>query len=105
MDVNPEFQDIAAELAPRGVVVGNVFGSKALKSGSKAFGCLLKSGSMAFRLGAGTSAHAEALALDGAQLFDPSGRDQPFKDWVDVPAAREEHWLRFAVAALEYLDA
>ena len=105
MDVNPEFEDVAAELAPRGVVIGNVFGSKALKSGSKAFACLLKSGSVAFRLGAGTPDHTAALALDGAHLFDPSGRDQPFKDWVEVPPAHEESWMRFAVAALEHLDA
>jgi hypothetical protein len=105
MDVNPVFEDVAAELAPRGVVIGNVFGSKALKSGTKAFGCLLKNGSMAFRLGEGTPAHADALALDGAELFDPSERDRPFKDWVEVPAAHEVLWARFAVAALEYLDA
>ncbi|WP_194917030.1 hypothetical protein [Catenulispora rubra] len=105
MDVNPEFEDVAAELAPRGVVVGNVFGSRALKSGSKAFACLLKGGTVAFRLGAGTPDHTAALALEGAHLFDPSERDQPFKDWVEVPPAHEESWMRFAVAALDHLDA
>jgi len=41
-----------------------------------------------------------ALALDGAELFDPSGRGRPFKEWVQVPAAHEDRWPEFAEAAL-----
>lgn len=44
--------------------------------------------------------HAEALGLDGAKLFDPSGRGRPFKQWVQVPARHRVTWVRFAEAAL-----
>ena len=45
-------------------------------------------------------AHARALALDGAHLFDPSGKGQPFKEWVVVPAAHAGEWEAFAHDAL-----
>jgi hypothetical protein len=97
------FDDIAEELAIRGVTSGKVFGNPSLKYEGKAFACL-KDGSMAFRLGAGTPAHTEALALDGAELFDPAQRHAPFKDWVDVPAEQSDHWLGLAEAGLDYLS-
>jgi hypothetical protein len=103
MNADELFDDIVEDLAVRGASAGNMFGARALKSGKKAFGCLLKSGDLAVRLGAGTSAHAEALKLDGAELFDPSGLNQPFKDWVVVPAAHSDRWLHFAEAGLDYL--
>ena len=47
-----------------------------------------------------TAAHAEALALDGAHLFDPGGRGRPFKEWVVVPPAHAVRWPGLAQAAL-----
>jgi hypothetical protein len=58
---------------------------------------------LAFRLGAGTDAHAEALALPGAELFDPSGKGRPFKDWVSVPVAHAGRWPGLADDALAAL--
>jgi hypothetical protein len=46
------------------------------------------------------AAHAQALALDGAHLFDPSGKGQPFKEWVVVPVAHEAEWGSLAEHAL-----
>lgn len=99
------FEGIAADLAARGAVTGNMFGSQGLKRDGKAFGCFRGNGMMAFRLGADTAAHAEALALPGAHPFDPSGRDRPFKDWVEVPGDQAAHWPHLAEAALDYLEA
>jgi hypothetical protein len=45
-------------------------------------------------------AHARALALDGAHLFDPGGKGRPFKEWVVVPYAHEAEWESLAAAAL-----
>jgi hypothetical protein len=45
-------------------------------------------------------AHARALALDGAHLFDPSGAGRPFKEWVVVPEAHAREWESFSHAAL-----
>jgi hypothetical protein len=43
---------------------------------------------------------ARALALPGAHLFDPSGRGQPFREWVVVPAAHLDEWDELAYDAL-----
>ena len=45
-------------------------------------------------------AHAQALALDGAHLFDPGGKGRPFKEWVVVPFEHADEWESFAVHAL-----
>jgi hypothetical protein len=97
------FDEVAAGLAPRGAIAGAMFGKRALKARGKAFVCL-KADRLAFRLGDGTPAHAEALALPGAELFDPSGKNRPFKDWVAIPAAHAETWPHYAETALDALD-
>ncbi|RMI29082.1 hypothetical protein [Nocardia stercoris] len=96
------FDEIAARLAPQGVVAGKVFGKRALKADSKAFACL-KGDLLAFRLGAGSPEHTAALAVPGAELFLPADNDRPFKDWVAVPVAAADSWPRWADAALAAL--
>ena len=92
--------DIAEDLAAAGVIAGAMFGKRALKAGGTAFACL-KGDDLAFRLGAGTRDHDEALAMAGAELFDPSGKGRPFKDWVAVPVALASEWPRLARTALD----
>jgi hypothetical protein len=99
VDANNEFERIAADLAPKGAVVGAMFGKRALLANKKAFACL-KGDDLAFRLGAGTAAHTAALALPGAHLFDPSGKDRPFKDWVSLPVTHVRIWGSYASTAL-----
>lgn len=99
VDADALFDDIAAELAVQGAVAGAMFGKRALKANGKTFACL-KGDNLAFRLGAGTPEHEAAAALAGAELFDPSGKGRPFKDWVAVPAAHAHQWPRLAGAAL-----
>ncbi len=60
-------------------------------------------GAMVFKL-TDAQQHAEALALDGAHLFDPSGQGRPFKQWVVVPAAHADRWEHFAGHALTPAD-
>jgi hypothetical protein len=45
-------------------------------------------------------AHARALALEGAHLFDPGGKGRPFKEWVVVPDLHAAQWEAFAEHAL-----
>jgi hypothetical protein len=101
-DMTPDtlFDEIAADLAPRGATAGAMFGKRALKAHGRAFACL-KGDLLAFRLGDGTGAHAEALAMPGAELFDPSGKHRAFKDWVAIPASHAETWPHYAQAALD----
>ena len=82
------------------VAVSAMFGKPALKDqDGKAFACLLD-GAVAFRLVRDSTAHADALGLAGAHLFDPSGKDRPMKDWVSVPPAHAGRWPEFAELAL-----
>src|SRR5690348_15926393 len=60
-----------------------LFGIPCLKSDrGKAFAGFYQE-AMVFKLGG--AAHAKALALPGAQLFDPM-HGRPMKAWVEVPA-------------------
>jgi hypothetical protein len=45
--------------------------------------------------------HIEALSLDGSKLFDPSKKNRPMKEWVQVPYDYHEHWERFAIDAFK----
>lgn len=77
-----------------------IFGMPCLKkAGRVVFGFPRSGLGMVFKL-EDPEVHARALALPGAHLFDPSGRGEPFKQWVVVPPARMEEWEPLAVEAL-----
>ena len=44
-------------------------------------------------------ARAEALTLDGAELFDP-GMGRPMREWVLLPATQSAHWRAFVERAI-----
>jgi hypothetical protein len=92
------FDELADELAPLGAKKSSMFGMPCLKDpDGKAF-VGLHGGQLVVRLARDSAEHAEALALDGAHLFEPmAGR--PMKDWVCLPEAEHERWPEFAVAA------
>jgi hypothetical protein len=60
-------------------------------------------GAMVFKL-TDPERHAEALALSGAHLFDPSGQGKPFRQWVVIPAEHADRWEHFAAHALTPAD-
>jgi hypothetical protein len=75
-----------------------VFGMPCVKrSGRVVFG-LSRTG-MVFKL-TDPEAHARALAVPGAHLFDPSGRGEPFRQWVVVPSERAKEWEPLAAEAV-----
>lgn len=78
-----------------------MFGKPCFKIGGKAFICLFQD-EMVFKLTG--DAHQEALGLKGSQLFDPSGKERPMKEWVQVPLAHKDAWPRLAKAALKYVS-
>jgi hypothetical protein len=94
------FNRVADDLAGAGVTRGAMFGMPCLKARGKAFAGLWGD-SMVLKLSGDD--HAAALALRGAVLFDPSGRDRPMKEWVVVPIAHAKRWDGFAQAALDYV--
>lgn len=84
-----------------GAVQSQLFGKPCFKINGKAFVAFFQN-EMVFKLTA--DAHGEALSMDGAQLFDPSGKKRPMKEWVQVPYDYKEQWKKFAIDALNYVS-
>jgi len=101
MSAEADFEQVGLQLADLGVKISRMFGSPALKDpDGKVFASLQKNGAMVFRLVRDTSEHEAALKLEGAELFDPSGKGKTIKDWVTVPHEFAGQWPAFAEAAL-----
>jgi len=101
MNESQILDEIATELgADHDVRPGNWFGKRCLKVGGKVFAAL-QGNELAFKLAG--EAHAEALQVEGAHLFDPRGKGQPMKEWIQIPAAQSSTWSHFARLACEYV--
>lgn len=75
-----------------------VFGMPCVKrSGRVVFG-LSRTG-MVFKL-TDPDTRGRALSVPGAHLFDPSGRGEPFRQWVVVPPLQAGEWEALAYEAL-----
>ena len=77
-----------------------MFGKPCFKINGKAFVCFYQD-CMVFKITGET--HAEALSLDGAHLFDPSGKGRAMKEWVQVPFEYASQWPKFAEQAATYV--
>jgi len=96
------YDAIAAGLAERaGVKASSMFGMPTLKLDGKAVAGIYGE-AMVFKLS--REAVEEALRLDGAHLFDPSGMGRPMKAWVVVPPAHAAEWERLALRALSDIE-
>jgi hypothetical protein len=82
-------------------VESQLFGKPCFKINGKAFVSFFEN-SMVFKLGG--DEHKEALSLDGSELFDPSKKHRPMKEWVQVPDDYSDRWPAFAQAAFEYVS-
>ena len=104
-DTDPQaiYDEIAAELAATSPTrLSKMFGMPCLKNDNgKAFAGFYR-GAMVFKLT--TPHHAEALALAGAHLFDPSEQGHHMKEWVVVPVEHASKWLELAQEAFRYSD-
>lgn len=76
-----------------------IFGKPSIVLAGKHFACFFQD-CMVFKLRGAD--HVGAMALEGAQLFDPSGKHRPMKEWVQVPFAHRERWAALAERALAY---
>ena len=102
MDPKQRYDEIVDDLVARtdDVVPGQMMGMPCVKrAGKMVAGFAASSGAMVFKLPDPDQRDA-ALALEGAELFDPSGRGRPFKEWVEVPPAHADRWPEFAEAAI-----
>ena len=93
---------IAAGQKLKGAEQSRMFGKPCFKINGKAFVCFFNN-EMVFKLTG--DQHKEALSLDGSQLFDPSGKKRPMKEWAQVPFVYADKWEEFAKGALKYVKA
>ena len=100
MDARERFDEIADDLVAQNgdVTLSQMLGMPALKGGGKLWVGFWKD-EMVFKL-TDEAERERALALEGAHLFDPGGRDRPMKEWVVVPQAHARDWPQLAERAL-----
>ena len=102
MDARERYDEICDDLVARnpGAQLSQMMGMPCVKADGKLItGWVGSEEAMVFKLPE-EKAHAAALALDGAHLFDPGGRGRPFREWVVVPAAHAAEWPGLAEQAL-----
>lgn len=86
MDAEALFDEVAADLVPRGASTGAMFGARCLKLERKVF-ATAGHDRITVKLGAGTPPHASALEI--GEPFDPSGKGRPMKEWVTFDAEQD----------------
>jgi hypothetical protein len=94
------YEDLVAEVTARhgDVSPGQMFGMPCLKRGGKVVAGLWKDGGLTVKL-TDKAAREEALALPGAELFDP-GMGRRMREWVLVPAEQSSRWDELVERAL-----
>lgn len=76
-----------------------MFGFDSITVRKKTF-ALLDGASMVFKLRG--DAHASALALKGAVLWNPFGHEK--KEWVQIPIDHAANWEKYADEAKNYVE-
>lgn len=93
------FNTIGKEI--ENAIKSQMFGKPCYKINKKAFVCFFKE-SMVFKLN--NEIHQEALSLDASELFDPSGKNRPMKEWVQIPYDYKDKWQFYAEKAANYVS-
>ena len=83
----------------KGAEESQLFGKPCFKINGKAFICFFEN-CMVFKLTG--DFHKNAMSLEKAVLFDPSGKGRAMKEWVQLPAKHAGEWPVFAKAAMDY---
>ena len=101
MEPRQRFDEIVDDLAARDPDVerSQMMGRPSIKAGGKLIACFESRGTMAFKL-PDEGTREQALALEGARIYDPSERGRLMSGWVEVPAAHEATWPELAATAL-----
>jgi hypothetical protein len=80
---------------------GAMFGWECYKCGNKPFVFFDHNTDEAVAFKLSGEMLGEALALDGAEVFNPGDKGKPMKNWVVVPFLYQKLWEKFALAAFE----
>ena len=81
-------------------IAGQMFGKKCIKINNKSAVALFKD-FLVFKLP--EKVHSEAISLTGSDLWDPSGKGRPMKEWVQVTMGHKQRFEEFAKASADYV--
>jgi hypothetical protein len=101
VDAETRYEALCDDLLARNgdLVRTKMMGMPSLKlNGKLVAGFVPAEGAAVFKL-TDAASREDALAIDGAHLFEPMGGRQ-MKEWVVVPAAQAERWPELANAAI-----
>ena len=102
MPAQLEYEKIIEYLITKceGVEAGQMFGKKCIKVNKKACVALFRE-CLVFKLP--EDIHADAIALEGSVLWDPSGKGRAMKEWVQVTTDHSTKFRDFARASANYV--
>lgn len=89
-----------AQLLPN-AALGQLFGKPSVKLGKVHFICGYQ-GCLVVKIGKEAIENSRSK-YEHAQLFDPSGKGRPMKDWLQLPQEYEEDWLELAREAYNFV--
>ena len=98
MKLGTLFNDIVEGI--KGAQKSQMFGKLCYKANGKSFMCLFNE-YIVFKLKG--DIYLIALNIDGAVLFDPSGKGRAMKEWVQVPTSALTDWKLLALSAFTYV--
>jgi hypothetical protein len=102
MDAQARYDELVDDLLHRhsDAERTQMMGMPSVKSNGKLLvGYIASQQSVVFKL-ADDGQREQALALEGAHLFNPSGKGRPFKKWVVLPPVHEADWPAWAERSL-----
>ena len=82
-------------------IPSQMFGKKCIKVNNKAI-IALYNDSLVFKLP--NKERNEALSLTDSTLWDPSQKNRPMKEWVQVSITHHEFFKKFAITAADYIN-
>ena len=82
--------------------VSNMFGKPCGKINKKAFISFFEN-EMVFKVGR-DAIEKLIKKYEGAKNFDPSGKDRPMKDWIQIPYAYKKDWPKLSKQAVKFLS-
>ncbi len=98
------FQAISEKLrAQSDCVSGQMFGKACIKTAAKKAFAAFHQEAMIFKLGQ-QEVEANLRKYTNAKKWDPSGKNRPMKDWLQLPADYREDWLHLAQEAHEFVQ-
>lgn len=81
--------------------LGQMFGKPCLKTNNQAFAAF-QNGRMIFKLGEENIPELKEK-FSGSENWDPSGKNRPMKDWLQVPVEHSAMWDNLAQLALKFV--